>query len=247
MKTGDLGAAVRAEGDRLANAATEAGADAPIPTCPEWRMRDLVRHQGEVHRWATAIVRDARSSPDVPPPDFPDDSDLVSWFREGCPTLVDVFERADPGLECFAFLPAPSPLAFWARRQAHETGIHRVDAQSALGSITPFATDIAVDGIEEMLFGFASRSRSRLRSESSRTLVLRAADADATWLVRVTEDAPTVSRVEGATADADCAVTAGASDLFMLLWNRAPRDVADVHGDVGVLDVWQEKMQISWS
>ena len=34
-------------------------------------------------------------------------------------------------MRCFAFLPAPSPLAFWARRQAHETGIHRADVESA--------------------------------------------------------------------------------------------------------------------
>ena len=35
--------------------------------------------------------------------------------------------------ECWTFLPAPSPRAMWARRQAHETAIHRVDAQLAAG------------------------------------------------------------------------------------------------------------------
>ena len=34
-----------------------AGADAPVPTCPGWTVRDLLAHQGMVHRWATAVVR----------------------------------------------------------------------------------------------------------------------------------------------------------------------------------------------
>ena len=32
----------------------------------------------------------------------------------------------------------------------------------------------------------------------------------------------------------------------MLLWNRAPRSVAEVEGDDTVLDLWQETMQIGW-
>ena len=39
----------------------------------------------------------------------------------GRPVLLDVPGRA-------------LPLAFWARRQAHETAVHRVDAESALGA-----------------------------------------------------------------------------------------------------------------
>src|SRR3954468_16836246 len=144
MEVEALIGAIRNGGDLMAAAADTAGPDAAIPTCPEWCMRDLVRHQGEVHRWATVIVRDELSNPEVERPPSPGDDALVPWFRQGCEALVDVLERADPSVECFAFLPAPSPLAFWARRQAHETGIHRVDAEGAVGTITPFATDVAV-------------------------------------------------------------------------------------------------------
>ena len=170
MEVDDLVEAIREQGDLLATAAEKAGADAAIPTCPAWCMRDLVRHQGEVHRWATAIVRDQLADPTVAPPAWPDDDELVTWFRSGCTALADVLEHAEPAMQCFAFLPAPSPLVFWARRQALETGVHRVDAQSAVGPITPFDIDLAVTGIEEMLFGFASRSRSRLRAPSPRAL-----------------------------------------------------------------------------
>ena len=45
--------------------------------------------------------------------------------------LIEALDSASPDLEAWTFLPAPSPLAMLARRQAHETAIHRYDAESA--------------------------------------------------------------------------------------------------------------------
>ena len=42
--------------------AGRAGLDAPVPTCPDWTVLDLVAHQGMVHRWAAALVRGERPS-----------------------------------------------------------------------------------------------------------------------------------------------------------------------------------------
>ena len=53
-------AALAAEADRftrLVAGAPDLGA--PVPTCPEWTLRELVAHQGEVHRWATDTVTGA--------------------------------------------------------------------------------------------------------------------------------------------------------------------------------------------
>src|SRR5207302_736340 len=41
--------------------------------------------------------------------------------------------------------------AFWYRRQAQETMIHRYDAERTFGQPAPFSTDMAVDGIDEAL------------------------------------------------------------------------------------------------
>ena len=85
--------ALRAEGELMAKAAATAGADAAVPTCPDWTMRDLVRHTGVVHRWATVHVAEARTSPaetvEEALGDGPDDASLVDWFREGHAALVD--------------------------------------------------------------------------------------------------------------------------------------------------------------
>src|SRR5207247_5173243 len=57
-----LAALVR-EGDLLAAAADRTPLDTPVPTCPQWTMRDLVRHVGDVHRWAAAHVAEGRIRP----------------------------------------------------------------------------------------------------------------------------------------------------------------------------------------
>ena len=62
------------------------------------------------------------------------DPELLAWFRAGHASLAETLTEADPALVCATFMAAPSPLAFWARRQAHETAIHRADAEIAAGA-----------------------------------------------------------------------------------------------------------------
>ena len=65
---------------------------------------------------------------------WPPDAELAAGSRQGCAALADALAAAPADLECWTFLRAPSPLAMWARRQAHETAIHRVDAELAAGA-----------------------------------------------------------------------------------------------------------------
>jgi len=241
--------ALRREGELLAAAAEGSDLDTPIPTCPEWRMRDLVRHIGDVHRWARAHVAEGRLKP-IGPKDLPDvagplpeDDDLLEWFRQGHARLVRTLETADPTTECWTFLPAQSPVAFWSRRQAHETGIHRADAESPAGlaGMTPFPPGFAVDGIEEMLFGFLI-SGGGLRADPPRTLHLHATDIDGEWDVRFDE----LVEVRREHASADCTVRGPASDLHLLMWNRRSPEGLDVEGDASVLDFWRQNAKIQW-
>lgn len=251
MDTAEHLAALRQQGDLLAAAAGRTDLDTPIPTCPEWRMRDLVQHMGDVHRWAAAHVAERRTQPiqktelaKVAGP-LPDDADLLDWFREGHSRLIQTLEEAGPDAQAWAFLPAPSPVAFWARRQAHETGIHRADAESpgGQGAISPFAPDFAIDGIEEFLFGFLGRPDDELKTDPPRTLHLHGTDTPGEWLVRLGATVE-VSREHG---DADCEVRGTASDLHLLVWNRRKPDGLDVEGDASLLSFWGEKVKVHWS
>ncbi|MER5437157.1 maleylpyruvate isomerase family mycothiol-dependent enzyme [Streptomyces sp. NPDC002790] len=231
------------EGQLLAAAATEAGVDAKVSTCPGWQVRDLLRHQGAVHRWATSYVAGLQKPHGIEDRSNLDGADLLAWYREGHRQLVEALTSAPSDVDCWAFLPAPSPLAFWARRQAHETTVHRVDAQSAQARIgdeepTTITPEFAADGIDELLTGFHARERSRVRSDVPRILRVRATDAgpDAVWTVRITQDPPVTER--GASGEAECELTGGAARLYLSLWNRLPFPA--VRGDATLAALWRE-------
>lgn len=251
---------LRSSGELMAKAAEQAGFDAEIPTCPGWRMRDLLRHTGGVHRWAAAHVREARSRP-VEEGDlekftggWPPDAELAGWFRSGAAALAAVLEEAPDDLECWAFLPAPSPRAFWARRQAHETAMHRVDAESALGGDTvPVEAEFAADGLDELLLGFAARPGGGVVTPAERTLLLEATDLRARWLVRLTAGGGeggrgdvVVSKEPGEAGAAECVVRGAAAELYPLMWNRRAPEGLDLGGDAGVLALWREQVRIRW-
>ncbi|MFI5795826.1 maleylpyruvate isomerase family mycothiol-dependent enzyme [Streptomyces sp. NPDC051677] len=247
METAEFIRVLDREGRSLAAAAAEAGPGAKVVTCPDWQVTDLLRHTGKVHRWATSVVAEGHSSfqPVPEAPDLNGDA-LLTWFREGHRRLVDTLSAAPPDLRCFHFFPAPSPLAFWARRQAHETAVHRVDAESARGR-TPeeiageLSVDFAADGIDELLRGFHARARSRVRTEEPRVLRVRATDAaDAVWTVRLSSEPPVTER--NAEGDADCEVSGPAALLYLSLWNRLPLPSAT--GDASLAALWRETSAI---
>jgi uncharacterized protein (TIGR03083 family) len=222
-----------------------------VPTCPEWTVNDLVRHIGHVHRWAAAHVRDQRPTPldsseqpDVIGP-APSDADLLAWYRDGHRALVTVLAEADPAVECWSFLPAPSPLAFWARRQCHETTIHRADAESATGGIGAIDPVVAGDGIDELLGGFLARPRHRDVGEPL-TLHLVASDTGRSWTAVLGPDAVELAPAH-VPAGPSATVRAPVSDLELLLWNRRPAGELDVDGDASVLETWGRLVQVRWS
>jgi uncharacterized protein (TIGR03083 family) len=234
-----------AEGRLLAAAADRVDHDAPVPGAPAWTVADVVRHVGFVHRWAAAAVRDQQRDAAVMPGDDGAGlagADLVGWFRDGHAALVRTLTEADPGVAPFTFLPAPSPLAFWARRQTHETGIHRADVESGGGTITPFDRAAALDGIDELLGGFAARPR-RGDEDGRPSLGVLPVDADAGWWIRA--GAPP-ERDATAAAGADCVLRGPASALHLLLWNR-PSSGVDTTGDPQVLTAWRSRVRVRWS
>ncbi|MET9821752.1 MULTISPECIES: maleylpyruvate isomerase family mycothiol-dependent enzyme [unclassified Streptomyces] len=245
MKTAAYVEVLDHEGVLLASAAESAGCDAEVPTCPGWRVRDLLRHTGTVHRWATGYVAEGHTGPR--PADGPPDLDgapLLTWFREGHGRLVDTLAGAAPDVRCWHFLPAPSPLAFWARRQAHETTVHRLDAEAAAAGGEPgrIGVDFAVDGIDELLCGFHARPTSAVRTEGPRTLRIRATDApDAVWTVQLSAEPLAVRRDE--VGEADCELTGPAAQLYSALWNRRP--FPQVTGDGSLAALWRERSGVT--
>lgn len=254
MEVAEHIAFLQQEGERLAAAATDVDPDTPVATVPDWPLRDCVRHIGGIHRWASTTIRDARQERfnttllEVAG-EWPTDDGLVDWFRAGHAELVATLRAADPDLDVWHFFAAPTPLAFWARRQAHETAIHRADVESCSGAITPYAPEFAADGVDEILFGFAARKNTFPATDPPPAVHLRATDVRQEWLARLGPERVEVTFGDRlpSTPNADCTVDATASDLYLLLWNRISPDALEVTGDPEFLAVWRDAIRVRWS
>lgn len=243
---------IRASADALIDRATTAGLAAPVPTCPRWTVADLVAHQGMVHRWAGSNLRlDGATIPtksqvlrEVPRTRLP------GWFRNGVTDLLATLRDADPDVPAMVFLKdAPAPREFWARRQAHETTIHAMDALAASLGHHPTEQDagidrgLALDGIDELVCGFITRGRSRLAGVEPFTIAVSPTDSDGGWTLDVRPEGIVTDPVRSRRADAT--FTGTAAQLYLGLWNRGLEITAT--GRPGVLDRWHGGQRVRWS
>ena len=236
---------IESDGKLLLAAAVRAGWDVPVPRT-DWTVRELVTHVGGIHRWAADIVTTgsdhAETAASRAVGSGPGDDELAEWFENGLVALVATLRSAPPDLECFTFLPADSPLHFWSRRQAHETAIHRVDAEAAAGGeITLFEPAFAQDGMAEILCGFGARKRNAVSRAA--TMGLDAADGPS-WLV--TFGGEQIEAVESEDlVGTDVTVRGVSSDLYRWLWNRQSEAVVD--GDGTAAELWSDAVRVRWS
>ena len=246
--------ALETSGSRLADLAVECGLDAPVPTCPAWATDALVAHQAMVHRWAAAHV----SGDDVDA--VPNQTeirttvgDLVGYYRDGHDALLSAFRAADPDLQAMTFLKdAPAPREFWARRQAHETTIHMIDALAATLQRPPttdeadIAPTLAIDGVDELLRGFFTRGRSKLFDGDAYTIAVCPSDSERCWIVEVAERLTVDPGDPADRIDEVNAVISGTSAaLYLALWNRG--DEVEARGRADVLDRWRAAQRVTWS
>jgi len=171
------------QSEALQAAAVAAGPSAPVPTCPEWTVQDLVRHIARVHGWVCESLKrtpaDARPDGPVPPQDW---DELLTWWEGKRTELVAALGASEPGKPAWGFLPELGSYGWWARRQAHETAIHRLDAEHARSEKVPtllFDSEFAADGIDEVLTLLSPHLARVKRPEVTveGTLLVHAADA----------------------------------------------------------------------
>ncbi|MEJ2888772.1 maleylpyruvate isomerase family mycothiol-dependent enzyme [Actinomycetospora aeridis] len=233
----------------FANAVHAAGQDAPVPSCPDWTVRDLADHLGGVHRWCAGTVsrpgeKLVRRGPTDPPMPESDD-DVSTWLLEGAATVTQAIRGVGDDTLVGGF-GAMVPVSFWARRQCHETLVHRADAELAAGR--PLLADldpvIAADAVDEHLamVALSAKRRTGLGADGA-TLHLHATDeglGDAgEWVVTLGAEGPTI---EHAHRKSDTAVRGPARGLLAVLTSRESPEAAgvDVLGAPDLLTRWRE-------
>jgi uncharacterized protein (TIGR03083 family) len=204
-----------------------------VPTCPRWTVSRLVGHLGRVQSWVGKALagpsgRDAK--PDSQPEDWPE---LLAWWDEQRTKMVDGL--ADPAAPAWLpFARYPQVAGSWARRQAHEAAIHRLDAEYALAAEPSFAFDaeFAADGIDELIAWLVPSRTDWTKFELAGTVLLQATDAGRTWAVRLSPGgAPSIGSEE---VDADVRITGSADAVYRRVWGR-PSD-AVVTGNTALLE-----------
>jgi uncharacterized protein (TIGR03083 family) len=209
--------------------------DARVPGCPDWQLRDLVRHLGRVQRfWALALAAADPSGP----PSFDEAAleprgDLVEWSAESTALLLSALRSTEPDSPCWAWWPAtaaPLTAGSVARHQVQEAAVHAFDAQETIGKAEPLPGAVAVDGVAE----FLTVSLGSLGEWPHRPARVAFSATDGPgWTVDLT---PTGAVLEPAAAGEPVAtVHAPASDLVLALYGRVPFDDLRVDGDRAVL------------
>ena len=235
---------IRQDGELLAQAG-ETNLEATAPCCPGWTVGDVVAHTGVVHRHKAQIVSERLAT--NPPPDKAPDSGLLAWYREGLEWLLEVLATTDPATPLFSWWEADQTAGFWYRRMAHETLIHRIDAEDADRQLSPIEPSLAADGVDEVLTKYVGGWIHRGSfTPGTRTAQIACTDHPSSWTLRFGHFSgpslftgkdlvgqQTFEEIES-TDDPDSVISGTAADLDLWLWGRASVDRLDITGDTAV-------------
>jgi uncharacterized protein (TIGR03083 family) len=248
LSTGRYCSAVASDTRAVADLVEAAGADLSqrVPTCPEWSLRQLITHLGRAHRWAAAIVSTRSAQPlpfrEVPDGRLPDDpGQRPRWLLDGAARVADALATAGDAAVWTHQGLGPAP--YWARRMAHETAVHRADAEIALGRSPQLDPVIAADGIDEW-FGWVSEPGPQQDQQLAGLLAGRAVHVHITgggapgeWTARGEAGGVTVERGH---SKGDVAIRGPAPELLLVLTRRLPagNPAVEITGDRALLAGW---------
>jgi uncharacterized protein (TIGR03083 family) len=197
MKPGERIAAIEVEGRRIIDIA-RSEPDTQIPQYPSWTLRDLALHLAAIHG-RTAEICSSLAQARIDTPELPSGMDAFEWAERTLEQLLGSLSAADPEAVVWTF-GNDKRVRFWQRRMVVETGVHRWDAEGAVGTQAALRDLVATDGLDE----FTDFYLGRLGPVP--TIELVATDVDRCWRYGDGEPQATVRGT--------------ASDLFLRLMSR---------------------------
>lgn len=221
--------------------------DTPIPTCPDWTLKQLFRHVGRGNRGAAQIIADRRISEldprqvrDGQPPDDP--RAALDWLNTGAALIARAVDQVGSDAKVWTPL-GPKRAGWWIRRRVHETAVHRADAAMALGVDYELDAELAADAISEWLERMCVEATRYHRTPLDRgqSMHLHATDEGlgptGEWTVANDEDGMWWSHSHDT---GSAAVRGRAKDLLLVITRRAAAtDLGvEVFGDTTVWDGW---------
>ncbi len=200
---------------------------AAVPSCPGWDVARLLAHLSRVYRSVARHVSEKATQmiPAEEIPRAPEGSGLLDWFSESHVLVQEALDAANPDEPVWTWAGQPN-IAFYIRRMAQETAVHRWDAEAALGVPSLVDAELACDGVSELYEVVLPFVTSNWGVElPTSTLHLHRTDGPGEWLICAQDDRICVTYEH---AKGDAAVRASANDLLLLSWERISLDSADV-------------------
>jgi uncharacterized protein (TIGR03083 family) len=231
----DYVAHLRREGASLIDAAM-AAPDAAVVHCPGWHNARIATHVGRIYASMAAQLRSGSQEPAMgePAPLPGDDEDLRIWFDGHLGQLVAALEATNPAQALWTWIDRQEA-GFYHRRVAHETAVHRWDAERSTGTQQPIDDELALDGIDEVLaVGLQQRRSGDPVVFPSGTMHLHRTDGPGEWLVVPGDGRLTVTNEH---AKGDIAVRGTASELLLYLWGR-DEGAVETFGDPALVTAW---------
>ncbi|MGA3215338.1 MAG: maleylpyruvate isomerase family mycothiol-dependent enzyme [Acidimicrobiales bacterium] len=210
----------------------------PVPTCPEWRLSDLLGHLGDVFSfWRVQLEA---GSPEVPTEPgatgVPPGAGLVDWLEGTCADLQGALAERDPEEPCWNWSGADLTAGWVCRRMALEAAVHRYDTELAVSSPTPIARELAIDGIDEWIsVHLATDIPEAPDANLGGVLCLACLDDAAAWTVEI---AAGRLRWREGRGPADAVLVGPASDLYLYCWNRRSLEALELTGSRDVALAW---------
>jgi hypothetical protein len=151
-----------------------------------------------------------------------------------------LLDALDPGLPAWNWAPQAKRAEFWQRRAAHETAIHRWDAQMAVGLSEPIEAKLAADGVTEVLDSWLPAGIRKGPLDRRGMIALHGLDVEQVWYVRIRGEGIALLDTDTLLDDDEhherVVATGTASDLELALYGRVPFDVLEINGDAGLLE-----------
>src|SRR5258708_7445682 len=179
---------------------------ARIEHCGGWTLYDLADHLGRQNLWVAVAVTEQRGDHQAPPAPR-DKAALPRWFDDTSGVLPAA-PAPHPSARAWTIAPPPT-VGFWQRRRCLETGIHRWEAEHALGAAGQLDPALAADGVAEVIDTMTPR-QIRLGRTSALPYAIRltASDTQSSWVL--------------GPGDPVATVRATAAELLLMLWGRLP-------------------------
>jgi MDMPI C-terminal domain len=127
---------------------------------------------------------------------------------------------------------------------AHETAVHRFDAELAAGTPTLIKADLAADGVDEILNVMLEGDWSDEPDETATGARVAVSTAGRTWTVALERESVSVTEGDEA-GSANPRLGGDPSDIDLWLWGRVPDDRVTRSGDLQAIRELRSRLALA--